>query len=54
MSNVNKSSIGLVFQDKRGLHEFLTVEMEYFLPATPFCNIEWLRKIWTGKGKVGH
>jgi len=42
-----------VFQDKRGLHEFLTVEMEYFLPDPSYCNIEWLREIWQGQKQVG-
>ena len=49
---VTKSQVSQVFEDKKGLHEFLTVEMEYYLPASNFCNIEWLRNIWSGKKKV--
>ena len=30
----------------------LTVDMEYFLPALPYLNIEWLRGMWSGKKKV--
>jgi hypothetical protein len=41
-----------VFQDKKGLHEFLTVEMQYYLPSLTYCNYEWLREIWAGKRKV--
>ena len=37
---VNKSQVGQVFLDKKGLHEFMTVEMEYFLPDMNYCNVE--------------
>ncbi len=53
MTTVTKSQVGQVFQDKRGLHEFLTVEMEYYLPSSPYWNVEWLREIWIGHKKVG-
>ena len=49
---VDKKQISLVFEDKQGLHEFLTVEMEFFLPSLPIVNIEWLRNIWSGRQKV--
>ncbi len=49
---VPKREISLVFEDKKGLHEFLTVDMEYFLPGLMYVNIEWLRSIWQGKKKV--
>jgi hypothetical protein len=49
---VTKTQIGTHFQDKKGLHEFLVVEMGYYLPAPNFCNIEWLRSIWSGEKKV--
>ena len=51
-NTVNKQDIGLVFQTKKGLHEFLTVEMEYFLRSNDYVNIDWLRDIWSGKKKV--
>ena len=34
------------------LYEFLTVEMQYYLPSVTYCNYEWLREIWSGKRKV--
>ncbi len=49
---VNKREIGLVFEDKKGLHEFLTVEMEYFLPSYQYVSIDWLRDIWSGTKTV--
>jgi len=41
-ANVNRSDITRVFQTKRELHMFLTVEMEYYLPAVEYTNMEWL------------
>ena len=52
LTTVTKSQVGQVFQDKKGLHEFLTVEMLYYLPSLTYCNYEWLREIWSGKRKV--
>ena len=49
---VTKSQVGQVFQDKKGLHEFLTVEMQFYLPAINYYNYEWLRDIWSGARKV--
>ena len=51
-ATVKKQEIGLVFQDKKGLHEFLTEEMEFYLPVLPYVKIDWLRDIWAGKKKV--
>ena len=51
-TTVSKQAIGVVFENKKGLHEFLTVEMEYFLPGIPYVNVEWLRDIWSGDKKV--
>ena len=51
-TTVSKDQIGLIFQNKKGLLEFLTVEMEYFLPPRDFVNYDWLRDIWQGKKKV--
>lgn len=51
-ATVTKSQIRQVFQDKKGLHEFLVVEMEFYLPALNFTNIEWLRGIWQGQKRV--
>jgi hypothetical protein len=45
---VDKKQISIVFEDKKGLHEFLTVEMEFFLPNLLCVNIEWMRNIWSG------
>ncbi len=49
---VTKQDVGRIFQDKKGLHEFLTVEMEYHLPSLPYTSVEWLRDIWAGEKKV--
>jgi hypothetical protein len=46
---VNRSNISQVFTTKKGLHEFLTIEMEYCLPPIQYTNIEWLSEIWKGK-----
>jgi hypothetical protein len=51
-TTVTKSALGQVFQDKKGLHEFLVVKMEYYLPAVNCTNIEWLRGIWSREKKV--
>ena len=45
-TTVNKAQVSQVFEDKKGLYVFLVVEMEYFLPAANFTNIEWFRGIW--------
>jgi hypothetical protein len=55
MSNtktIPKQTLAGVFTTKRGLHEFLTVEMEYYLPPNEYTNIEWLREVWAGGKKV--
>ena len=49
---VTKQMIGAVFSTKKGLHEFLTVEVEIFLPPRQYTNTAWLRDIWAGKKKV--
>ena len=51
-TTINKQQIAVVFQTKKGLHEFLTVEAEFFLPSLQYVNIEWLREIWSGKKKA--
>ena len=51
-TTVTKSHISHVFEDKKGLHEFLTDEMLFYLPGLTYCNVEWLRSIWQGKSKV--
>ena len=53
-TTIYKQQIAGVFQTKKGLHEFLTVETEFFLPPLEYVNIEWLRDIWAGKKKVRH
>lgn len=52
--SVTKSAVGQVFQDKRRLHEFLTVEMEFYLPDSSNCTVDWLREIWQGNKKVSN
>ena len=47
-TTITKQEIGQVFNSKKGLFEFLTIEMEYFLPALEYTNIEWLRDLWQG------
>ncbi len=49
---VNKNDIALLFRTKRGLHQFLTVEANYFLPAEGLTSMTWLREIWTGRKRV--
>ena len=51
-SLMNKQKIEAVFNNKRGLHEFLTVEMDFNLPGLDYVNIDWLRDIWQGKKPV--
>ena len=51
-TQVNKQDIALVFTTKKGLHEFLTVEMEFFLPPLHYTSIDWIRDIWQGKKRV--
>jgi hypothetical protein len=41
-----------VFTTKKGCHEFLVVEMEYFLPPCGLVNMEFLRDICIGRKKV--
>ncbi len=49
---VTRGEVEQVFSTKKGLHEFLTVQAEYFLPPLAFTNTAWLRDIWTGKKRV--
>ena len=51
-TTITKQELGQVFTTKKGLFEFLTIEMEYFLPAPDYTNIEWLRDLWQGKKRV--
>ena len=37
-----KSQVSQVFQDKKSHHEFLSVEMHFYLLTTSYCNYEWL------------
>ena len=49
---VHRNEITPVFTTKKGLHEFLTIEMEFCLPAIQYSNLDWLSEIWKGKKKV--
>jgi hypothetical protein len=49
---VEKSVIQEKFVTKRGLHEFLTVECDLFLPPLQNTNHNWLMLIWQDKKKV--
>ena len=49
---VNTQVVNGVFSTKKGLHEFYSVELEYFLPPLNYTNIDWLRDIWSGQKKV--
>ena len=49
---VSKAQISQVFSTKKGLHEFLTIEMEFCLPPLPYTNIDWLCDIWKAEKKV--
>lgn len=51
-TNVHRNSIQNVFTTKKGLHEFLTIQMQYYLPAVQYTNMAWLSGIWKGKKKV--
>lgn len=50
--SVTRHEIEGVFSTKKGLHEFLTIECNYFLPPNEYTNIEWLRDISQGKKRV--
>lgn len=49
---VSKGMAQQVFTTKKGCHEFLVVEMEYFLPPCGLVNMEFLRDICIGRKKV--
>ena len=49
---VNKQEVNGVFSTKKGLHEFYSVELEFFLPPLPYTNIDLLRDISSGRKKV--
>jgi hypothetical protein len=49
---VHRNDISGVFTTKKGLHEFLTIEIKYFLPPIQYTNMDWLSDIWQGKRKV--
>ena len=51
---VSRNTIEGVFSTEKELHDFLTVQMEYFLPQVEYINIEWLSEIWQGKNKVSN
>ena len=51
-TQINKQQIATVFNTKKGLHEFLTVEMDLYLPKLDCVNVDWLRDIWQGKKPV--
>ncbi len=47
--SVNVNEIAQHFGTKKGAHEFLTVEAQYYLPGLQYTSTAWLREIWTGK-----
>ena len=49
---VSHQQIGLVYQNKKGLHEFLTVQMDNYLPVHQYISSERLREIWQWKKRV--
>jgi hypothetical protein len=49
---IEKGEIEKHFKTKKGLHQFLTVECDFFLPPIMFTNSDWLRLIWQGKKRV--
>jgi len=51
-SSVTRQQVEQLFRTKRGLHEFLTLDCEFFLPPVKCTNIEWLKAIWKGNKKV--
>ena len=51
---IDKNNIEMVFQDKRGLHEILTVDMDFHLPNVEYCSVDWLRAIWRSEQKVSY
>jgi hypothetical protein len=44
--------VASVLSTKRELRQFLTIELEYCLPAPQYTNVDWLSDIWQGKRKV--
>ena len=51
-ATISKGRAQAVFTAKKGLYEFLVVEMEYFLPPCNLAPMDFLRDIVTGKKKV--
>ena len=49
---ITKNQIEGVITSKKGLHEFLSIEVEYCLPPISYTNIDWLSEIWRGERKV--
>ena len=49
---VNRQDISMHFTSKKGMHEFLSVENEFFLPLLHYTNVDWLGAIWRGEKKV--
>jgi len=49
---VPRQQVEQVFRTKRGLHEFMTVECDYFLQPHKCTNHAWVREIWAGTKKV--
>ncbi len=49
---VQRSDIEEHFKTKKGLHEFLTVECDLYLPPLEYTNSDWLRQIWKGEKNV--
>jgi hypothetical protein len=52
-TTVSKGQASAVFTTKKGLYEFLVVEMEYYLPPCSIATMDFLRDIATSKKKVG-
>jgi ribosome-associated toxin RatA of RatAB toxin-antitoxin module len=49
---VSKNQIEGVFTTKKGLNEFMSIEMEYCMPPIQYTNVGWLSEIWQGRKKV--
>ena len=49
---LTRHEIEVVVKTKRKMYEFLTIEVEFVLPALEFTTMEWLSGIWRGSLKV--